>query len=465
MDADLDTVNLEGQSGGAVHKVIRWAFEQQGAYQPAGAPSPVTAPGTPPVDDLYIDDGRNGEYDPRAEFVAASQDIWNRRNADNGLMHETPQAGQRNFLYAKVGNRGTTSAGSVVGRAFHSAHGSNRTWPTDWALLSSASLVGSIPSGGEAIIGPFEWEPELAGNQAVLVSVGARDDPSNLDTINQPIAIERLLHCDNNAALREVTVSPRISAAGIVSAASFQNGNVSPGEILTIFGKALGPSDGIGLGIDANGDVATQLGPTRVLIDGQPVPMVFAQRNQVSAVAPFSLTAPSATIQVEVDGNTSDAVVLPVAAARPGLFSLTQTGTGQGAILNQDNSVNGPQNRATRGSVIQIFATGGGQTAPPAQDGRLAPIPPPTHDLVSQVRIEFGGIDAQIQFAGAAPDLIFGVAQINAVVPLTVTPHAHATPRRALDEEHGARNEATHEPSTTPAAASDVRPDLLPQKV
>lgn len=423
MDADLNTINFEGQPGGAVHKVIRWAFEQQGAYQPAGAPSPVTTPGAPPADDVYLDDGRNGEYTPAAEFAAASQDIWNRRNADDGLMHEPPRAGQPNFLYARVRNRGTSSARSVAGRAFHSAPGSNRTWPADWELLSSASLAGSIPSGGEAIIGPFEWVPELAGNQAVLVSVSARDDPSNLDSINQPSAVERLLHCDNNAALREVTLSPRITAEGVVNAASFQGGNVCPGEILTIFGSALGSPDGIGLSIDANGDVATQLGPTRVLVDGRPAAMVFAQRNQVSVVAPFSLTAAAgATIEVEVDGNMSDAVVVPVAATRPGLFSLTQTGTGQGAILNQDSSVNGAQNAAARGSVIQIFATGGGQTAPAAQDGRLAPIPPPTHDLASQVRVEFGGIDAQIQFAGAAPDLIFGVVQINAVVPQVVPP-------------------------------------------
>ena len=205
MDADLDTGNFEGQPGGAVHKVIRWAFEQQGAYQPAGAPSPVTAPGAPPADDVYLDDGRSGEYTPAAEFVAASQDIWNRRNADNGLMHEPPRAGQPNFLYARVRNRGTTAAGSVAGRAFHAAPGSNRTWRADWALLSSVPLAGSIASGGEAIIGPFEWTPELAGNQAVVVSVRARDDRSNLDSINQPIAVERLLHCDNNAALREMT--------------------------------------------------------------------------------------------------------------------------------------------------------------------------------------------------------------------------------------------------------------------
>jgi len=68
--------------------------------------------------------------------------------------------------------------------------------------------------------------------------------------------------------------------------------------------------------------------------------------------------------------------------------------------------------------VIQIFATSGGQTAPPAQDGRV--VPGPQHLLISPVRVEISGIDAPVQFAGAAPGLVFGVIQINAVVPAGV---------------------------------------------
>ncbi|MGK7939037.1 MAG: hypothetical protein AB4062_02540 [Crocosphaera sp.] len=40
----MENTDFEGQSGGAIHKVIRWAFEQQGLYQPPGAPRPVTTP-------------------------------------------------------------------------------------------------------------------------------------------------------------------------------------------------------------------------------------------------------------------------------------------------------------------------------------------------------------------------------------------------------------------------------------
>jgi hypothetical protein len=48
MDADESTVSFEGHPGGAWHKVIRWSFEQQGLYQPAGAPTPVAQAGAPP---------------------------------------------------------------------------------------------------------------------------------------------------------------------------------------------------------------------------------------------------------------------------------------------------------------------------------------------------------------------------------------------------------------------------------
>jgi zinc metalloprotease ZmpB len=64
MDADESTSVFEGHPGGAWHKVIRWSFEQQGLYQPAGASTPVTQPGAPPPTDVYIDDGRNGAYMP-----------------------------------------------------------------------------------------------------------------------------------------------------------------------------------------------------------------------------------------------------------------------------------------------------------------------------------------------------------------------------------------------------------------
>jgi uncharacterized protein (TIGR03437 family) len=63
--------------------------------------------------------------------------------------------------------------------------------------------------------------------------------------------------------------------------------------------------------------------------------------------------------------------VLPVAASAPGIFTLDATGIGPGAVLNQDNSVNGVANPAARGSVMSIDATGEGQTSPAGVTGSV----------------------------------------------------------------------------------------------
>ncbi len=61
--AELGDWTSHHQIGGCYWKVIRWAFEKQGLYQLPGTPTPNNAPGAPPPVDVYIDDGRGGEYD------------------------------------------------------------------------------------------------------------------------------------------------------------------------------------------------------------------------------------------------------------------------------------------------------------------------------------------------------------------------------------------------------------------
>jgi uncharacterized protein (TIGR03437 family) len=88
---------------------------------------------------------------------------------------------------------------------------------------------------------------------------------------------------------------------------------------------------------------------------------------------------------------------------------------GQAAVLNQDNSINGPANPAARGTEIQIFATGDGITSPPGITGGItkgAGNPP----LLS-VKVLIGGIEAPVEYAGAAPGEAAGVLQVNVLVP------------------------------------------------
>src|SRR4029453_13722269 len=64
---------------------------------------------------------------------------------------------------------------------------------------------GPIPSGGQAVVGPFTWLPAAAGPISLLASASAAGDLSNADTVSGPIAHTRLIPLDNNLAQRDVT--------------------------------------------------------------------------------------------------------------------------------------------------------------------------------------------------------------------------------------------------------------------
>jgi uncharacterized protein (TIGR03437 family) len=155
---------------------------------------------------------------------------------------------------------------------------------------------------------------------------------------------------------------------------------------------------------------------TAVLFDGEAGAVVTVSGLQTSVLVPYSVAGKTSTqLQVIFQGRPSNTITVPVSTAAPGLFSANSSGKGNGAILNQNNSANSPVNPAAKGSVIVLFATGEGQTNPAGVDGRIAGavLPKP----VLPVSVTIGGISAEVQYYGAAPGLVAGIMQVNAVVP------------------------------------------------
>ena len=206
MDADLNTADFEGHPGGTFHKVIRWAFEQQGLYQPPGAPTPVASAGAPPAVDVFIDDGRGGEYTPDTSFVKDTTDVWTRRQADDGVVHQDPVAGIPNAIYVRVSNRGSATATNVQVRLFETQNPLDPAWPADWTLVGTTT-GSDVAAGGNLIVGPIEWTPATEGDKTLLASVSADDDVSNADVVATAVQSAKLVHCDNNLAMRKVTVT------------------------------------------------------------------------------------------------------------------------------------------------------------------------------------------------------------------------------------------------------------------
>lgn len=210
----------------------------------------------------------------------------------------------------------------------------------------------------------------------------------------------------------------QVSVRAVANAASFRQGPVAPGSIITIFGSGIGPAVPATLQLTNDGQfLTTILGDTRVLFDQVSAPLVYASEGQVSAIVPYAVAGRgSAQLQVEYKGNRSNSVTLNVAQTAPAIFTLDSSGGGPGAILNQDFSVNSASNAAAKGSIVQIFATGEGQTVPPGVDGRLAGDILPRPALPVTVRI--AGMPAEVLYSGAAPGLVAGVIQINARIPM-----------------------------------------------
>lgn len=210
------------------------------------------------------------------------------------------------------------------------------------------------------------------------------------------------------------TAQPAIAA--VESAGSYMPDTISPGEMITIFGANLGPLNGVGLQLNSAGLVATTLSNTQVMFDGVAAPMIYAGPNQVSAVVPFGLVNATSQVQVQYQGTASDNFPVNVAAATPSLFTLDSSGVGQAAALNQDGSINQTTQPAAAGSVIVLYATGGGQLSPAVADGSVV-TGPNLPQVQLPVTVTIGGQAAQVLYSGSAPGQVAGVLQINAVVP------------------------------------------------
>ena len=221
-----------------------------------------------------------------------------------------------------------------------------------------------------------------------------------------------------------VNLPPPPVVTSILNATSLQPG-ISPGAIVSIFGEHLGPPSGaVGSASSPSFEDPTHfyqtkfVGNTKVAFNGYLAPLLYVNAGQVNAVVPYEV-AGQANVEVVLSHSlvAAPAVTVPILDTSPGIFTVTQNGSGQGAILNQNRTLNSAQNPAAAGSIIQIFATGAGLWNPTVPTGlQLSPIPPfpvPAAD----VAVAIGGQPAQITYAGGAPGFVSGLLQVNAVIP------------------------------------------------
>jgi uncharacterized protein (TIGR03437 family) len=189
-------------------------------------------------------------------------------------------------------------------------------------------------------------------------------------------------------------------------------------EIFVIHGSNIGPANAVVATPDPNNHYPTLLGGVQVLIHGHAVPLLYVQASEIHGVAPFYLFGGPADIVVQYNGQSAPPLDAGQAAYNPAIFTIGN----QGAILNQDGTVNTPSNPAKLGSVVSIYATGTGGLPVAMTEGLIVPLPPPFFTLAQAPSVTFAGTPGKVLWAGAAPGLIGGVTQINVQLPDTLPP-------------------------------------------
>ena len=213
--------------------------------------------------------------------------------------------------------------------------------------------------------------------------------------------------------------TPTVTAQGVVHAASDQGGvPIAPGGLITIYGVNL--ADGVGQSKAL--PLPQQLNGTQVFLGNQPLPILYTSTGQLNVQVPYMVPVNTQYQLTVQHGNTlSVPQSLVVAAGLPGIFTVNQQGTGQGAIMKSDGvTLAQPGTPAAIGETVVIYCTGLGAVSPAVREGLPAPSTPPLSTTVNTVTATIGGKAAQVAFSGLTPGYA-GLYQVNAVVPSGIT--------------------------------------------
>jgi uncharacterized protein (TIGR03437 family) len=288
----------------------------------------------------------------------------------------------------------TDDCGGVVANAAAVAYFTNGDAPLPLASLRNGIYTGT-------------WRPMRA---AAGVSVEVRVMLPPLDAAQ--VRTEGQVQSNPAAAM--------LFPGGVVNAASFAAGEpLAPGSIISVFGANLAATSAGAPSLP----LPKTLAGASLQVGGYDVPLFYSSGGQINAQLPFELPV-NTRPQLIVKG--ADFVTVPetitVAAARPGIFTITQDGKGQGVIMDVANRLVDASNPAKAGDVVVVYCTGLGATNPAARSGEAAPTSP-LAKVVTPVTVTIGGQPAAVQFAGLTPGLV-GLYQVNVQILSGVTPGA-----------------------------------------
>ncbi len=208
------------------------------------------------------------------------------------------------------------------------------------------------------------------------------------------------------------TGQPQFSAPqqAVVNGASFQSQMVAPGSLFSIFGKGLSA----GAATAQKLPLPSNLGQTQVLVNGQPIPLIYVGDNQINAQMPIDVPAGQPISLIVTSGSAvSNLVTISVPAAAPGIFTFNGA---QAIVQNPNGALNSGSAPAHPGDVVVAYLTGGGAVKTSGLWNTGAASPAGLSSVVSPYSLTVGGQGADVQYLGLTPGFV-GLYQANFAVP------------------------------------------------
>ena len=189
----------------------------------------------------------------------------------------------------------------------------------------------------------------------------------------------------------------------------------SPGGLATLFGDGFTTQ---GSQSSISFPLPTQLAGVRLMVNGDPAPLLFVSDSQINFQCP--LLPPDSSLDVAVEAENGVLTSLgqsSMQAVAPSLFTYDEASQGV-VLIGTTNEIAMPKTDgipsrpARTGEFVTIYANGLGEvvdgvpTGTPALLDRLAP-------LRNKVSVVVGGIAIEPAFAGLAPGTT-GLFQVNA---------------------------------------------------
>ena len=208
--------------------------------------------------------------------------------------------------------------------------------------------------------------------------------------------------------------------------------DISVNSLVSIFGRDFGVSSGVqeASTADFRNGYPRELNCIAVEIGGQRAPLTFVKADQINAQVPTLNMRGDMPMRVILNPDrpnqiVSDVGTVSIRSHSPAFFTFANR-TSVAAVHNSDGvNVGNPTmvqgaRPAHPGDLIQLYATGLGFTDPVWQAGEL---PTRATRLMDQLTVTMGGTAlaaSDVLYAGAVPDAISGLFQINIRVPMSV---------------------------------------------